>query len=130
MNNEPLRNLRTEIMIALYQYDLYTSEKLAFIPEFEHTDALMAYQKIVDKLANIDEIIETNLFDYRLNRLSYVDRAIIRLAVYELSETNLPSNIIINEAILLTKTYSNLDDEKQHRFTNKVLDAIAKNIRG
>ena len=44
--------------------------------------------------------------------------------------TDVPLNIIINEAIELTKTYSNLDDEKQHRFTNKVLDQISKTIRG
>ncbi len=130
MSKEPLRHLRTEIMIALYQYDLLLSEKLPFIPSFEQEDALLVFQAIVAMLDPIDQTIESHLFDYRLNRLSYVDRAIIRLAVYEMMATDVPLNIIINEAIELTKTYSNLDDEKQHRFTNKVLDQISKTIRG
>lgn len=37
--------------------------------------------------------------------------------------------VIINEAIELTKIYTNLDDEKQHKFNNKVIDQIAKAIK-
>ena len=63
-----------------------------------------------------------------IERLSYVDRAIIRLAVYELLETKTPASIIINEAIEITKEYSNLDDEAQSKFTNRLLDEIKDSL--
>lgn len=75
-------------------------------------------------LTKIDEIISKNLKKWTIERLSYVDRAIVRLAVYELLETKTPASIIIDEAIEITKEYSNLEDEKQSKFTNRLLDDI------
>ena len=125
-----LRAQRILLMEKLYQYDLYKSENIPYIPSFDDEDLSNIYQKVILNVEEIDQIIEKHLFDYKLYRLSYVDRAIIRLAVYELLKTDLPVTIIIDEAIELTKIYSNLDDEKQHRFNNKVLDQIAKTVRG
>lgn len=125
-----LRAQRILLMEKLYQYDLYKSENIPYIPSFDDEDLSNIYQKVILNVEEIDQIIENHLFDYKLYRLSYVDRAIIRLAVYELLKTDLPVTIIIDEAIELTKIYSNLDDEKQHRFNNKVLDQIAKTVRG
>ena len=75
-------------------------------------------------LDRIDEAIVKCLKNYTIERLSYVDRAIIRLAVYEMLETKMPASIIIDEAIEITKEYSNLDDESQSKFTNRLLDDI------
>ena len=128
--NVTRRELRIELMNVLYQHDLYQSDKLPFIPSFEIEEAEPIYQQIIGKLTEIDQIIENNLFEYSLYRLSFLDRAIIRLAVYELKFTDLAKEIIIDEAVELTKIYCNLDDEKQHKFTNRVLDNIAKKIKG
>lgn len=128
--NVTRRELRIEIMNAIYQYDLYLSDKLPFIPYFEIEEAQQIYNLIIDKLSLLDQIIEKHLYEYSLYRLAFLDRAIIRLAVFELTETNLAKEIIINEAVEITKEFSDLDDEKQHRFTNKVLDNIAKTLRG
>ncbi|MDY0278401.1 MAG: transcription antitermination factor NusB, partial [Acholeplasma sp.] len=49
---------------------------------------------------------------------------------YELKYSDLDTRIIINEAVELTKKLSDLDDGKQHKFTNKLLDNIAKSLRG
>ena len=76
----------------------------------------------------IDEVISKSLKNWTIERLSYVDRAIIRLAVYELLETKTPASIIINEAIEITKEYSNLDDEAQSKFTNRLLDEIKDSL--
>jgi N utilization substance protein B len=124
------RNLRIELMNVLYQYDLYQSSQLAFIPSFDYEETSTIYAEIIDHLKDIDDTIEKHLFEYSLSRLAFVDRAIIRLAVYELKYTDLAKQIIINEAIEITKIYSNLDDQKQHKFTNRVLDNIAKSIKG
>ena len=82
----------------------------------------------VENLAQIDTIISRNLSDWTLERLSYVDRAIIRLAVYELAYTNTPFVIAINEALELTKLFSALDDQRQTKFNNKLLDKIGKEL--
>lgn len=115
-----MKEQRENLVIGLYQFDLLNACD-------EADDLLLG---IIGKLSLIDEIIEENLFNYTIDRLSFVDRAIIRLATYELKFTDTASPIIIDEAIKLTKKYSDLDDEKQHKFNNKVLDSIAKNLRG
>ncbi len=124
------RDLRIELMNQLYQYDLYQGGEHPFIPSFELADAKVMYDDLLDHLSDIDQKIEAQLFDYRLSRLNYVDRAIIRLATYELFYTETEKQIVINEAVELTKIYSNLDDEKQHKFTNRLLDNIAKTLKG
>lgn len=128
--NVSKRELRIELMNTLYQYDLYQSDKLPFSPSFELPEASVMYHDVLSIVKTIDEIIEKHLFEYSLYRLAFLDRAIIRLAVYEMLKTDLAKEIIINEAVELTKIYSNLDDEKQHKFTNRVLDNIAKTIKG
>ncbi|BCR36226.1 transcription antitermination protein NusB [Mariniplasma anaerobium] len=130
MLNEENRAIRVELMQVMYQFDLYQSEKIAFIPNFEHDQAEVMFHELVEMLTKIDQTIETNLYNYSLYRLSYLDRAIIRIATYELLARDIPVNIVIDEAIELTKIYSNLDDQKQHKFNNKVIDQIAKAIKG
>lgn len=111
---------REKLIIALYQYDLMKKE------DFEVEEL----KNIIEKLDEIDDIIVSNLTNYTINRLSFIDRAIIRLATYELRYKDLAVAIIIDEAVNYTKKYSDLDDEKQHKFTNRLLDNIAKDIRG
>jgi len=75
----------------------------------------------------LDKIISDNLENWTIDRLNYVDKMIIRLAVYEMKYTDTPYEIIIDEAIELTKKLTNLDDDKAKSFNNKLLDKI-KNV--
>lgn len=118
--NIDIKDLREDLINGLYQHDLLN---------IEDNDNLIL-SDIIDKLDEIDDIIESNLFNYSLNRLSYIDRAIIRLATYELNYTKTHEAIIIDVAVELTKKFSDLDDERQHKFNNKLLDNIRKDIRG
>jgi N utilization substance protein B len=93
---------------------------------FDQTNELIT--DLLEKLPIIDEMISSNLTNYTINRLSYYDRAIIRHSIYEVKYLNTPKAIIINEAIEITKIYTDLDDEKQHKFTNKLLDNILKDF--
>ena len=96
------------------------SENLTYIKE--------RINDIIQKHEEIDKIISSTLQNYSLERLNYVDRAIIRLAVDELLQGALAKDIIINEALELTKEYSNLDDDKQVKFNNRLLDNISQGI--
>ena len=73
-------------------------------------------------------MITSSLTNYTLERLAYMDRAIIRLATYEMAFTDTPKPVVINEAIQLTKSFCNLEDEKQSAFSNRLLDNIAKRL--
>ena len=59
--------------------------------------------------------------DWNIDRISKVDKAILSLAIYELFYTDTPDVVAINEAIELSKKYS---DEKVVKLINGVLDSI------
>lgn len=116
------------VMDPDYSSDLLDNEVEAFILENNPfvQELVLGVKHNLDK---IDKVIVESLKNWTINRLSYVDRAIIRLAVYELLETNTPANVIIDEAIEITKEYSNLEDDSQSRFTNRLLDDIKEKLK-
>jgi N utilization substance protein B len=119
---------RTQLMHLLYQYDM--NMKLEFKAKYISDASLLEeLNTITNHLNDIDEIISQCLTNYRIHRLSYVDRAIIRLSTYEMNILKLDPSISINEALNLTKEFSMLDDEKQVKFNNKLLDTISKYIK-
>lgn len=70
----------------------------------------------------IDEAISANLQNWKIDRISKVNLTILRLAAYEiLFDENVPRNVAINEALEITRRYS---DEKSVSFINGVLDKI------
>lgn len=71
--------------------------------------------------AAIDEEIGKFLRGWKLERIANVDRAILRLAFYELMyQTEVPKKVIVNEAIELAKLFS---DDQSYRFVNGVLSS-------
>lgn len=116
------------VMDPDYSSDLLDNEVEAFILENNPfvQELVLGVKHNLDK---IDKVIVESLKNWTINRLSYVDRAIIRLAVYELLETNTPANVIIDEAIEITKEYSNLEDDSQSKFTNRLLDDIKEKLK-
>ncbi len=76
--------------------------------------------------AEVDAIIEPKLKKWKLNRISKVSLAALRLAVSELYyEKDIPTSVAISEAIELTKRFSGEEDAS---FVNGVLGAIAKEL--
>ena len=70
----------------------------------------------------IDETIRKNTQNYELNRISVVDRNVLRVAIYEMQHCpDTPPVVSINEAIEIAKKYST---EESGRFVNGVLDQI------
>lgn len=78
-----------------------------------------------NNLNDIDEAIKSVLEKWKLERISKVNLAILRIAVYEMKYvSDVPAKVAINEAIEIAKVYS---DEKSVSFINGVLDKILKN---
>lgn len=79
---------------------------------------------IIENMSKLDEIISNNLTKWSLNRLSKMDRQILRIATYEILFSNIPYKVSINEAIELSKVYSDKDDS--YKFINGVLKGIVQ----
>ncbi|MDU0996276.1 MAG: transcription antitermination factor NusB, partial [Staphylococcus lugdunensis] len=69
----------------------------------------------------LDKVIEPHLKDWSLNRLLKTDRIILRMATFELLHSDTPPKVIINEAVELTKQFS---DDDHYKFINGVLSNI------
>lgn len=75
----------------------------------------------------IDEELCRASENWALSRMSAVDRALLRLAVYEMLYVDeVPLSVTINEAVELAKSYGGSDDA--HRFVNGILGRIARTI--
>ena len=80
--------------------------------------------EIIDKLEEIDNIISNNLKDWKLERLSKMDRQILRISAYEILHSDIPYKVSINEAVELSKKYSEKDES--YKFINGVLKGIVE----
>ncbi len=86
------------------------------------TDAIFGIQKNRNEIINQ---IEKNLkSDWRLERISKIDIAILKLAIYELTYTEVPFKVAINEAVELAKKYG---EESSKNFVNGILASVVKN---
>ena len=95
--------------------------------ENKNSDIMNFLNMVNSNIDKIDELINKSIVNYSLDRLNMVDKAIIRLAVAEmLSGTD--KKVAINEALEITKEFSDQGDHKATSFNNKLLDNISKNI--
>ena len=77
--------------------------------------------------AEIDMQIVAHAKGWALDRLPALDRAILRLGIFELtSRADVPTAVVIDEAVELAKRFSTDDSGK---FVNGVLAAVAKKVR-
>ena len=126
MNRTESREAASKILYQIYileqakvEYDIDTViyDNLEIDNNFvkELVKGVMNNKKDIESLAN------KYLEDWTLDRLSKVDKAIISLGIYELMYTDTPPIVAINEAIELSKNYS---DEKVTDMINGILDKI------
>lgn len=129
---------RENAMRVLYQIFLYKKNKIDYttngiieeymdnIPLEERKIINTEFLKelvegVLNNINDIDNNISKYLENWTIDRLGLTDQAIIRISVYELLYTNTPNLVCINEAIELSKKYS---DEKVSKMINGVLDKI------
>lgn len=88
-------------------------------------EAIFGIQKNKEE---INKQIEKNLkSDWKMERISKVDLAILKLAIYELKYTEIPFKVVINEAVELAKKYG---EESSKKFVNGILASIIKEEEG
>ena len=123
---------REKIMILLYQALLYEKNNINYNiddminNELEEQNEYIykSLNEIIDNQNKLIELANKYLGSWPMNRLGLTDQAIIMLGIYELMNTVIEGPIIINEAVNLSKKYS---DEQVSKIVNGVLDNIYHN---
>ena len=121
-----LREIAMKVLYQVYifqdsnqEYDVNELIKEQLEVKNEFVDDLVL--NTIKKQKEISKIANKYLVDWNINRLSKVDKAILSIGIYELMYTETPSVVAINEAIELSKKYS---DEKVTKMLNATLDKI------
>lgn len=122
------RTAREKAVQCLFQIDMAevpVKEAVALVMEEskEKTEYLRyLLDGVLKNLAEIDAEIKKYLRGWQLERIANVDRAILRLAFYEIMfEAETPDKVVMNEAIEIAKLFS---DEQSHRYINGVLSSF------
>ena len=124
-----LRNVIVNVLYQIYimdgsdiSYDVDSIIKEQLEVENEFVDT--SVKEIIKNQNKIDKYANKYLKNWTIDRLSKVDRAILSLGIYELLYTDVPPIVAINEAVELSKLYS---DDKVVKMINGVLDSIYHN---
>ena len=130
------RKAREAAVQMLYQMDLSGSAAAEAIGMFwQHLGVPVERDEFADQLVlgyaraqdEIDAKIRAVSRHWRLERMSRVDRNIIRLGAYELMHiADIPRRVTLNEAVELAKRFGN---EESPAFVNGVLDRIAEEVQ-
>ena len=131
---------RSIVLQSLFEWDLNTLEKKAVhevlernVSEFAPNKTDLPFmEKLLDgvmaKQPELDQVIEKAAPEWPIDRISPVDRNILRLGLYELlfaDRSEVPAKVAINEAIELAKQFGG---DNSSRFVNGVLGAVYKEI--
>lgn len=121
--------LREVIMKVIYQVLIYDNTNLSYDVkdlikeqldvENDYVDAMVA--GILEKKEELYQLANKYLVDWKMERLNKVDQVIICIGIYELIHTETPAIVAINEAVELSKKYS---EDAVTKMINGVLDNV------
>lgn len=126
MNRTEARNI---VMTILYQIFMYQANNIDYNKEEVIKDNLpvdndfvkLMVNGVLDKKNELFDIANKYLKDWKISRLGFTDQAILSMGIYELLYTDTPDIVAINEAVELSKKYS---DDKVKNMINGVLDKV------
>ena len=129
------REIREHLFRMLFQKDFHQVDELEqqielyfqmfdVINEDDKEEILTKFYLLIDKIEEIDSIIENAATGWKLSRLGKVDLNLLRIATYEIRyDEDIPTAVAINEAIEIGKVYG---EDNTPGFINGVLAKIAK----
>lgn len=131
--------IRTVILQSLYEWDFYKREHeltavlernlLEFAPGIDEPEfAWKILKGVIEHLDEIDTIITKAAPEWPIDKISIVDRNILRIGLYELMYADpgeVPPKVAINEAIEMAKNYGGPSSSK---FVNGVLGTVFREL--
>lgn len=120
---------REMTMRILYQVSVFEKAKASYDLDEMFMDIEGRNKEFIENIVNevilkkeeLDKKANKYLINWEINRLNMVDQAIFEIAIYELIYTDTPKKVVIDEAINLSKKYS---EESVVKMLNGVLDKI------
>jgi transcription antitermination protein NusB len=121
-------------MQMLFQWDMSQQDPAKLEAKFwrtakaadnTRTFANKLFEGAATEVAELDALIVQHAENWRLERLAAIDRAVLRLAIYELRTAETPPKVVLNEAVDLAKRFSSGDSGA---FVNGILDAVHKTL--
>jgi N utilization substance protein B len=124
------RQARERALSLLYEADakgIRPTDVLAELPVAAEPFVVDVVTGVEDGQPDIDALIAGASIGWTLDRMAVIDRALLRIAVFELvSRPDVPVGAIVSEAVELAKQFST---EDSGRFVNGVLSTIATQVR-
>jgi len=125
--------IREKTMQLIFQMDInneFDFSKLTPVEEnlkiMNKAQAVSTLEAVRDHIAEIDEMIRSNLDKWSFDRVAKADLAILRTAVAEMMFVDsIPRKVSINEAVKLSRKYG---DSKSYAFVNSVLSKVEKTL--
>ena len=123
--------LREKAMIVLYQIDICKERKMEYDIDYLIKSNLEVDNEFVKEIVygvttykdTIDEIANKYMEKWTIDRIDKTGAAILRMAIYEIKYTDTPDVVVVNEAIELSKKYS---DDNVRKMINAILDKVIK----
>ena len=107
--------------------DQTPAEIVAALPVVPDAYAAEVAIGVGEHIEEIDALLQRLAKNWDLDRMPALDRAVLRMATFELSHRpDVPRKVILNEAVELAKTFSTDDSG---RFVNGMLSAVADEVR-
>ena len=122
--------LREKCMIILYQWDIYKNIKNTDISIDEiinnNIEDNNEFTKnivlgVINNQDELDDLANRYMENWTIDRLDKAGASILRMGIYELKYTDTPDVVVINEAVELSKKYS---DDSVRKIINAILDKI------
>lgn len=127
------RLARVKAVQSLFQVDMSGTDKEEAIKnvldENESKDQFLEQLVFgtLDHIEEIDQIMKNHLQNWKIDRVGNVDRAVIRMAIYEMKFLKeIPINVSLNEAIDVAKSFGG---DESGRFVNGVLSKVADQLK-
>ena len=126
------RTAREKALQTLFQIDVSNidpKEAITHALDEQESDPFFEEQVfgVLEQKDKLDDMISQHLVNWKLDRIANVDRAILRLSVYEMVyQEDIPVSVSMNEAIELAKLFG---DDKAPKFVNGVLSNIKNDLK-
>ncbi len=123
--------LREKAMIILYQIDICNERQMEYDIDYLIKSNLEVDNEFVKEIVygvttykdTIDSLANKYMEKWTVDRIDKTGAAILRMAIYEIKYTDTPDVVVVNEAIELSKKYS---DDNVRKMINAVLDKVIK----
>ena len=135
-NDLSRRQVRSLILHLLYAIDAFDYDRSleSIVDNFNRgfelaipfdSEVFKVTQLIIDTRNDLDNAIKPLLHNWRFDRIGVCTKLILRLALWELHNTSTAANIVMNEAIELSKCFAERDS---YKFINGILDEAVKKM--